>query len=415
MYGSNETALNAKNLVEGYCWFTTDDGKFYVDTKNSSGVLSRILLNAGKADQLATARTIRTNLGSTATASFNGTANITPGVTGILPITNGGTGADNVDSARHNLTNLGSDVITSTANDTVAKWGAYKGLGFSMYTKTGQLNDQPSQYGLLLNIGHSTSEVHQLWLTQSHGNIYHRGGNSSGWGTQSWVTLLDSHNYNTYVPKKDGTGASGTWGISVSGNAATATKLATARTISLTGAVTGSGSFDGSGNLSIATTAAGYLQQIAKWNCTITCATWSRLCYIPAESGVIGTKFLLFIGATRNSVVYNDLFVITTHHSSSGNIVKIGGNSYSSGYQLRILSNSNGDCYVELYDALQSAISSTTQTVFCRLIPIFAGAGTYYTNFTSGTSIPSGFTVKQTMAMTNNHVQADSIQGAVWN
>ena len=38
------------------------------------------------------------------------------------------------------------------------------------------------------------------------------------------------------------------------GNADTATKLATARTISLTGSVTGSGSFDGSGNLSIATT-----------------------------------------------------------------------------------------------------------------------------------------------------------------
>ena len=38
------------------------------------------------------------------------------------------------------------------------------------------------------------------------------------------------------------------------GNAATATKLQTARTISLTGAVTGSGTFDGSGNLSINTT-----------------------------------------------------------------------------------------------------------------------------------------------------------------
>ena len=37
------------------------------------------------------------------------------------------------------------------------------------------------------------------------------------------------------------------------GNAATATKLATARTVSLTGSVTGSGTFDGSGNLSIAT------------------------------------------------------------------------------------------------------------------------------------------------------------------
>lgn len=38
------------------------------------------------------------------------------------------------------------------------------------------------------------------------------------------------------------------------GNATSASKLATARTISLTGSVTGSGSFDGSGNLSIATT-----------------------------------------------------------------------------------------------------------------------------------------------------------------
>lgn len=41
---------------------------------------------------------------------------------------------------------------------------------------------------------------------------------------------------------------------SCSGNAATATKLGTARTISLTGDVTGNGTFDGSGNLSIAAT-----------------------------------------------------------------------------------------------------------------------------------------------------------------
>lgn len=44
---------------------------------------------------------------------------------------------------------------------------------------------------------------------------------------------------------------------SCTGNAATATKLATARTISLSGAVTGSGSFDGGGNLSIATRVSG--------------------------------------------------------------------------------------------------------------------------------------------------------------
>jgi hypothetical protein len=42
----------------------------------------------------------------------------------------------------------------------------------------------------------------------------------------------------------------------VTGNADTATKLKTARTISLTGDVTGSGTFDGSGNLSITATVA---------------------------------------------------------------------------------------------------------------------------------------------------------------
>lgn len=48
--------------------------------------------NAASATKLVTGRTFRTNLASTATASFNGTANVTPGVTGILPVANGGTG-----------------------------------------------------------------------------------------------------------------------------------------------------------------------------------------------------------------------------------------------------------------------------------------------------------------------------------
>ena len=51
----------------------------------------------------------------------------------------------------------------------------------------------------------------------------------------------------------EGTIYAPTFSGALSGNASTATKLATARTISLTGSVTGSGSFDGSGNLSIAT------------------------------------------------------------------------------------------------------------------------------------------------------------------
>ena len=42
----------------------------------------------------------------------------------------------------------------------------------------------------------------------------------SSWN--NYAELLSTYNYNTYAPKKDGTGASGTWGISISGKANTA-------------------------------------------------------------------------------------------------------------------------------------------------------------------------------------------------
>lgn len=67
---------------------------------------------------------------------------------------------------------------------------------------------------------------------------------------------LHSANFTAYAPDLTGSGASGTWPIAVSGNAATATKLATARSISLAGDVTGSASFDGSGDVTIAATVA---------------------------------------------------------------------------------------------------------------------------------------------------------------
>lgn len=71
---------------------------------------------AAKATKLATARTIRTNLGSTSTASFDGSANITPGVTGTLAVGNGGTGATTAAAAR---TKLGfSGIVVSSTEPT---------------------------------------------------------------------------------------------------------------------------------------------------------------------------------------------------------------------------------------------------------------------------------------------------------
>ncbi len=54
-----------------------------------------------------------------------------------------------------------------------------------------------------------------------------RNGIDGTWNT--WYTLLNSGNYNSYSPTLTGIGASGTWGIGISGNAATATNLSTNR------------------------------------------------------------------------------------------------------------------------------------------------------------------------------------------
>ena len=58
---------------------------------------------AGSAAQLITGRYIQTNLGVSTSASFNGTANVSPGVTGTLAIGNGGTGATSTVGIRNNL------------------------------------------------------------------------------------------------------------------------------------------------------------------------------------------------------------------------------------------------------------------------------------------------------------------------
>ena len=77
---------------------------------------------SGTATKLATARTIQTNLASTSYASFDGSNNITPGVTGILPMSNGGLGTSSADVARKNL------VIAPIYDDSEPSANTYNGL-----------------------------------------------------------------------------------------------------------------------------------------------------------------------------------------------------------------------------------------------------------------------------------------------
>lgn len=87
----------------------------------------------------------------------------------------------------------------------------------------------------------------QIYGGHTNDGLWFRGWHSSGATFTAWRTVLHSGNYNSYSPTLTGTGASGTWGISVTGSAAT---LTTGRTIALTGDVTyTSGSFNGSANV----------------------------------------------------------------------------------------------------------------------------------------------------------------------
>lgn len=100
-------------------------------------------------------------------------------------------------SQRSSSLKASSVSITSTAADTTTNWGAL-GNTIHFYLQKNQLTDQPSNYGLLVNFNNSGSEVHQLWMTQATGSIYHRGGNGSGWqGT--WRELIDSYNCVNYI------------------------------------------------------------------------------------------------------------------------------------------------------------------------------------------------------------------------
>lgn len=176
-------------------------------------------------------------------------------------------GKSNTNHGHTSITSYGENTINTVANDTTANW-ASKNNSIHFYKTDKLLNGQPSQYGLLFNMAHGESELHQIWAAHG-GSLYHRYGNANGIET-TWREVLDSSNYTSYTVTKSGSGASGTWGISITGNAATAskctgnaatatvadsakactgnsataTKLATARKI-------GNASFDGSADITL--------------------------------------------------------------------------------------------------------------------------------------------------------------------
>ncbi|WNK56723.1 tail fiber domain-containing protein [Pantoea agglomerans] len=109
------TATFSGSLAASTLSLTTPLSTANGGTGNANGTVSR----------LTTPRSFQTNLGSTTAITFDGTANVSPGVTGILPIANGGTGASTVNGALTSLNAvsksgdvMSGDLIVNDANGT---------------------------------------------------------------------------------------------------------------------------------------------------------------------------------------------------------------------------------------------------------------------------------------------------------
>ena len=233
---------------------TTSHTHLYAGSSTAGGV-------ANSATKLATARTIQTNLGSTSSASFDGTADITPGVTGTLPISNGGTGATTKKAAEYNILNGlsedTSDVSDSTMcvcnyQNTSSKNGVLYIRKFSNiweYIKGKVCSEFGLEAGGVLS--GNASSAQKLYTARSiNGTLFDGTADitTNNWGTARNIYIADSDGSNTGAAVSVNGSGNATLNLPATikanliGNASTASKLATGYTINGT-------LFDGSANI----------------------------------------------------------------------------------------------------------------------------------------------------------------------
>lgn len=140
-----------------------------------------------------------TNVGSTDVANI--AQGLTELETRVVPIEKGGTGATTANDACNNL-GLSWDYLhrygeNFVPNDTSNHGWNSLGVFSSYYTQTGKIKNQPTQYGQLLNIpADKGDESTQIWIEQSSGRIYFRGGDG--------VRALDDIPFKKVATTEDG-------------------------------------------------------------------------------------------------------------------------------------------------------------------------------------------------------------------
>lgn len=215
--------------------------------------------NAATATKLQTARTINGT-------SFNGTTNITTaywGATRTITLSGAVTGSTSVNgsqnvtitttyqtgsidgryvggkkAAGHGSQGTAYTADTYSSNFVNKAFVAYAERGSWAYANNGYITTDtgvniPLAGTAIFQWGASDTNKTQLFITPHNNSgvsnpatneMLFYTSNGSGY-ISAWTRVLTHRNYTTYTVTKTGSGASGTWGISITGNANTATKL----------------------------------------------------------------------------------------------------------------------------------------------------------------------------------------------
>ena len=217
----------------------------------------------------------------------------------------------------------------------------------------------------------------------------------------AWVEsaeLLHTQNYTSYTVTKTGSGASGTWGISISGNATTSTKLAIARSINGT-------NFDGSGNITTATWGTARTLTIGNTGKSVNGGgnvSWS-LSEIGAAASNHTHSYLPLSGGTMtgnisyrgSKATYKMIEFIDNSSDAYGNGIAIGGGG------LTIIGGG------ESADAVKSTSTTGGDE---RLILANDGAIDIYTNCQNGVDKATHITIDNTGLYSGTAAKANSVQ-----
>ena len=117
---------NRPNAVEGYCYFTTDDGKFYIDTKTGSLTGSnptgtRVALNADYSSKLLFGEITQSSSSTLKVSTVNNLSSLVHGTIVVLK----NNGSNTAANANLNINNLGSKPIYVNGNPITANtWRA---------------------------------------------------------------------------------------------------------------------------------------------------------------------------------------------------------------------------------------------------------------------------------------------------